>query len=154
MSKVQNFIPPKKSLVTPSLILSFICKLANQVPKSPNPLNRNPILLVWSSVNFFYLARWCLRSPPCIKSIIKYRFSLSWNAYDIFTMNLKMGAHVRSKQWLGVWSFKKLSLFTYGCFRTLRSWRSFITETTLFLVITLKLIKTLEESNSNWVIFT
>lgn len=67
--------------------------------------------LVYSSVNWCFLHIWYLKSPPGIRSINKYRYSRSWNACRMLTINL--------------------------CFIWVRSSLSFATDSMLFLVIIL-----------------
>lgn len=75
--------------------------------------------LICCSVNLCFLQIWYRKSPPGIKSIIKYNVSLSWNAWRMFTKNL--------------------------CFKYVSSFLSFRTDSILFFVIILsiKIIRTL-----------
>jgi len=87
-------------------------------------------LLVWTSENFQYLQMWYQRSPPVNRSIMRYRFSLSWNANCIFTMWL----HLRALTYCSVlrasfihwartryFSWPQFSVLTFLSWRTLRS---------------------------------
>lgn len=106
----------------------------------------NPyFLLVYSSENFLFLPMWNRRSPPDSRSITRKRLSLSWNADTIFTMNLCV---IRVEEYVnyGVFFSKNIwkkrhdnmyNFIVYGCFKVLRRYRSFITELTLFFVMTL-----------------
>ena len=69
--------------------------------------------LICCYVNLCFLQIWYRKSPPGIKSIIKYKVYLSWNACLMFTKNL--------------------------CFKNVNSFLSFLTDSILFLVMMLKI---------------
>jgi len=85
-------------------------------------------LLVCSSVKRLCLPIWYLKSPPFIKSMTRYKFSLSWNAYSILTRNL-------------IRDVKKYVFpnNAYGCLSSESNCLSFMTELTLLFEMTLKM---------------
>jgi hypothetical protein len=91
--------------------------LMMQATKNPKALWGS--LRVCSSVNFLWFQIWYLKSPPESKSITRYKFSRSWKAYTMLTINLRM---------------KKSA---YGYLRLDNIIRSFMTDLTERLEITL-----------------